>query len=186
MLNGEWRCSWSSADRRCSDYIWMINNLIFNQIGSYIRDLMVITTSCLFQYPIRWRHKIDVYNSLIALQFVRCLSNHFAELPAQFQGTIFKHFNIQSCGLYTSFDIIELGYHWIRWSWLVTHWTPVHYGNQCRVICWLGPQCFGKGKIMGHQTDCLRRVAGLPMSILGGLPIKICLQQKTDLVRTIL
>ena len=22
VFNGEWRCSWSSADRRCSDYIW--------------------------------------------------------------------------------------------------------------------------------------------------------------------
>ena len=24
----EWRCSWSSADWRCSNYIWVINNLI--------------------------------------------------------------------------------------------------------------------------------------------------------------
>ena len=28
VLSGEWRCSWSSADRRCSNYIWVINNLI--------------------------------------------------------------------------------------------------------------------------------------------------------------
>ena len=28
VLIGEWRCSWSSADRRCSNYIWVINNLI--------------------------------------------------------------------------------------------------------------------------------------------------------------
>ena len=27
-LSREWRCSWSSADRRCSNYIWVINNLI--------------------------------------------------------------------------------------------------------------------------------------------------------------
>ena len=26
VLSGEWRCSWSSADRRCSNYIWVINN----------------------------------------------------------------------------------------------------------------------------------------------------------------
>ena len=25
-LSWEWRCSWSSADRRCSNYIWVINN----------------------------------------------------------------------------------------------------------------------------------------------------------------
>ena len=24
----EWRCSWSSAERRCSNYIWVINNSI--------------------------------------------------------------------------------------------------------------------------------------------------------------
>ena len=28
MLSREWRCSWSSADRRCSNYIWVIDNLI--------------------------------------------------------------------------------------------------------------------------------------------------------------
>ena len=28
VLSREWRCSWSSADRRCSNYIWMIDNLI--------------------------------------------------------------------------------------------------------------------------------------------------------------
>ena len=28
VLSRERRCSWSSADRRCSNYIWVINNLI--------------------------------------------------------------------------------------------------------------------------------------------------------------
>ena len=28
QLSREWRCSWSSADRRCSNYIWVINNSI--------------------------------------------------------------------------------------------------------------------------------------------------------------
>ena len=40
---GEWRCSWSSADRRCSDYIWVINNCIDNKGATYIRCL---TVSC--------------------------------------------------------------------------------------------------------------------------------------------
>ena len=30
VLSREWRCSWSSADRRCSNYIWVINDLIAN------------------------------------------------------------------------------------------------------------------------------------------------------------
>ena len=30
VLSREWRCSWSSTDRRCSNYIWVIDNLIAN------------------------------------------------------------------------------------------------------------------------------------------------------------
>ena len=41
VLSGEWRCSWSSADRRCSNYIWVINNLIAYYSATYIRDLTV-------------------------------------------------------------------------------------------------------------------------------------------------
>ena len=41
VLSGEWRCSWSSADRRCSSYIWVINNLIAHLSASYIRYLTV-------------------------------------------------------------------------------------------------------------------------------------------------
>ena len=43
-LSWESRCSWSSADRRCSNYIWVINNIIAYLDVTYIRDLMV---SCL-------------------------------------------------------------------------------------------------------------------------------------------
>ena len=30
-LSREWRCSWSSPDRRCCNYIWVINNFIAYQ-----------------------------------------------------------------------------------------------------------------------------------------------------------
>ena len=43
MLSREWRCSWSSADRRCSNYIWVINNFIAYKGASYIRDFTVFT-----------------------------------------------------------------------------------------------------------------------------------------------
>ena len=33
----EWRCSWSSADRRCSNYVWVINNFIACACATYIR-----------------------------------------------------------------------------------------------------------------------------------------------------
>ena len=41
MLSREWRCSWSSAGRRCSNYIWVMNNLIAYWGASYIKDLTV-------------------------------------------------------------------------------------------------------------------------------------------------
>ena len=41
VLSGEWRCSWSSADRRCSNYICVINNFIAYKDATYIRDLTV-------------------------------------------------------------------------------------------------------------------------------------------------
>ena len=42
MLNREWRCSWSSADRQCSNYIWVINNFIAYQGAPYIRCFTVV------------------------------------------------------------------------------------------------------------------------------------------------
>ena len=42
-LSWEWRCSWSSADRRCSNYIWVINNFITYEGATYIRGLTVHT-----------------------------------------------------------------------------------------------------------------------------------------------
>ena len=46
VLSWEWRCSWSSADRRCSNYIWVINNFIAYKGAAYIRDFTVITFPC--------------------------------------------------------------------------------------------------------------------------------------------
>ena len=42
VFSREWRRSWSSADKRCSNYIWMINNFIAYQGANYIRGLTVI------------------------------------------------------------------------------------------------------------------------------------------------
>ena len=42
VLNREWRCSWSSANRQCSNYIWVVNNFIACQDTPYIRDLTVL------------------------------------------------------------------------------------------------------------------------------------------------
>ena len=39
VLSREWRCSWSSADRRCSNCIWVINNFTAYKGVSYIRSV---------------------------------------------------------------------------------------------------------------------------------------------------
>ena len=44
VLSRRWRCSWSSADRRCSNYIWLISNFIAYSGGFYIRGLTVHVT----------------------------------------------------------------------------------------------------------------------------------------------
>ena len=41
VFSGEWRCCWSSADRRCSNYIWVINNFMAYSSAAYIKDLTV-------------------------------------------------------------------------------------------------------------------------------------------------
>ena len=41
VLSQEWKCSWSSADKRCSDYIWVNNLFIAYQGATYIRGLTV-------------------------------------------------------------------------------------------------------------------------------------------------
>ena len=46
VLNWEWRCSWGSANRRCSNHIWVINNFIAYWGASYIRDFRVFCLDC--------------------------------------------------------------------------------------------------------------------------------------------
>ena len=41
VLSPEWRCSWSSADRRYSNYIWVINNCTAYRGATYIRGLTI-------------------------------------------------------------------------------------------------------------------------------------------------
>ena len=43
VLSREWRYSWSSADRQCSNYIWVINMFIAYLGATYMWGLTVIT-----------------------------------------------------------------------------------------------------------------------------------------------
>ena len=70
VLSWEWRCSWSSADRLCSNYIWVINNLIAYKGALILEILRYVITRCYMWYTssklfsmcsayydlIKWKH----------------------------------------------------------------------------------------------------------------------------------
>ena len=71
MLHREWKCSWSSADRRCSNCIWVINNFIIYWGVPYIRCLKVslkwidcVTTGLYYtMLCITWYNILLVFNT---------------------------------------------------------------------------------------------------------------------------
>ena len=69
VLSWEWRCSWSSTDRRCSNYIWVINNLIAYLSAPYIRDLTVCSKITWFIHNEKW---IQVQVQVKVLLLVFC------------------------------------------------------------------------------------------------------------------
>ena len=75
MLSREWRCSWSSADRRCFNYIWVINNLVAYKGASYIRDLTVLLIFS--QATLLRSSKIILLKLLLHLQGTNELRNNF-------------------------------------------------------------------------------------------------------------
>ena len=60
VFSREWRCSWSSADRLCSSYIWVINNFIAYQGAPYMRDLTVTEQMRYRVWPIICAHNFVV------------------------------------------------------------------------------------------------------------------------------
>ena len=59
-LSREWRCSWSSADRRCSNYIWVMNNFISCWGATYIRGLTISLSSVGWLCSSAWSDKHPV------------------------------------------------------------------------------------------------------------------------------
>ena len=62
LLGRERRCSWSSADRRCSNYIWVIKNFIANKGEAYIRGFTVVP--CQLAQPIPWYDRLFVLENI--------------------------------------------------------------------------------------------------------------------------
>ena len=58
VLSREWRYSWSSADRRCSNYFWVINNFIVRRAGLLWS-----------QQDFEWRWSVPLFKCLTVLEF---------------------------------------------------------------------------------------------------------------------
>ena len=54
VLSPEWRCSWSSAERWCSNYIWVVNSFVAYWGALYIRDLTVSVVEWEFKLLTHW------------------------------------------------------------------------------------------------------------------------------------
>ena len=92
VLSREWRCSWSSADRLCSNYIWVINNLIAYKGATYIIDFkgnsrvncsLQTYFSIISAYFIMFSEKLTLYS-----QKVVCL----VDITARLQSTVASHY----------------------------------------------------------------------------------------------
>ena len=64
VLSQKWRCSWSSANRGCSNYIWLIIIFIAYKGAPYIRSLRVIVPSFIDHIQILW---LEIENKLRGL-----------------------------------------------------------------------------------------------------------------------
>ena len=70
VLSQDWRCNWSSADRRCSSYVWMMNNVIAYQVAFCIRGLTI------------WQERLNVVTKLKNVKlniyiYIAYHKNHF-------------------------------------------------------------------------------------------------------------
>ena len=105
VLSWEWRCSWSSADRRCSNYIWVINNIIAYKGATYIRGFTVDVHLSYFQSSMAvgkiamrggrpMYHVWPIIEQLyIQVTLVTCATNHWATLHSGHPGDLCKGLN---------------------------------------------------------------------------------------------
>ena len=130
VLSREWRCSWSSADRRCSNNIWVINNYISYYGAAYIRHLMV------------------VYLSMVHTFKPKQKGQHFAN---EIFGSIFLKWNFKTIWNKITTKIYSWYYTWQRmYGYICVTWPQF---VSCLRNILLTP-CLKQTSI--HQIMCLR------------------------------
>ena len=86
MLSWEWRCSWSSADRRCSNYIWEFHRLLGCDLYYMFYGRCGRLSDNSYGTCASWRLKAQA-NKLFVHQLVQANKKHqIPALLALFQG----------------------------------------------------------------------------------------------------
>ena len=106
MLSWEWRCCWSSADRRCANYIWVINNFIAYKGASYIRDFPVIYYLFTIRHvfivsPSRQMFSINLCSLMYGAIIVSIATNSFPHFIIQLAVRLYERIKdqyIKCCG----------------------------------------------------------------------------------------
>ena len=113
VLSREWRCSWSSADRGCSNYIWVMDNFIAYQGATYIRgftvDWFVVSSwtdlvRFIFSPQVLTKLKcanIHVYYSLLYQLYALYWNQNHDHLYLQYKNRLFSNFK--------SFELAQFG-----------------------------------------------------------------------------
>ena len=77
VLSREWTFSWSNADRRCSNYIWVINNFIAYYSATYVRGLtVVIIFTCMAFQGNPWANGASTSHQVGVTAARYCISCH--------------------------------------------------------------------------------------------------------------
>ena len=90
VLSWEWRCSWSSADRRCSNYISVINNFTAYQGATYIRGFTVYHLNLLQGCEI-WARFLSLAQSRLTLYSVNHRPGYWSNLPCDWPSTAWAY-----------------------------------------------------------------------------------------------
>ena len=112
VLSREWRCSWSSADRRCSNYMWVINKFIAYQGVAYIRGLTVLST--MGESEMNWKFQSIMFQ---VIRMKPLSTTDESEINRKFQSIIFQEIRIK---LLSTTDESEMNwYFFIHIDWLI-------------------------------------------------------------------
>ena len=128
VLSWEWRCSWSSADRRCSNYIWVINNYIAYYGAPYSRGLTVSYTESLCSHKLIYcnchqmiTHFLFLLSFLFSLSYSILLYCAMKKIEFRLKCNWILFWRVH----------LLISHHWFRY-WLSAVHSPCHYLNQWR------------------------------------------------------